>query len=231
MKQELFEYATYTLMYRHSKNPNNRSILFSDVVMGVSFVVILIISSLLCLLTKPLLWGILFLLLVLSLLYNQRETDMYTKALFIDGIFLVYLGVFFSDVLLRDANTERQHSLVLPLLLTVFFSVFTYEIIVVIRIKQRYYSHKKNNISTNNNKKVNTGIISMMSSLGAITGLIMSRLYSKSIPLSIGQTMFIICTGFMFLCGFVLFQKYFILRIKNTETSSCTMRQKSQKKR
>ena len=172
---------------------------------------ILIVSSIPMLLLKPFLWTILFVLLAIAFLFAKKESDPYTKALIVDGISLIGLGMCVCYLEFGIANIRTEQSFMRLSLFMTIFAFFAYEIVVFVRLKQKYYSLKKSGIASQRAKKVNAGIIAFASSLGAFTGTILHRLNPSKT--SIGDVVVGIMIGLIWFLGFVLLQKYFILKI------------------
>ena len=215
MKDELIAYATYTLLYRYPKK-QNQSIFFSDIFLGICISMMLIICSVPVFMTKIWLWFALFVLWILLLLYRKRENNEYMKAILIDGLLLIYAAIFTSYLLVVFSATKSKYFYAFPLILVTALYLLTYELVILIQIKRKRYSYKKQIIASQS-KKSNTSLIFLLSLMGSFLGVILSKLTSKFIPFTVYQIIFVSIIGLICLCGVVLIQKYVILKIlKNT---------------
>ena len=212
MKSELLQYASFTHLYKQ-KSKKNRSFLFSDLLMGICTSVMLSISSIPMLITKFWIWVLFFVSLILILLYRKRETDEYSRAILIDGAYLVYASIFLSFVF-TQYNKTLGSSVTLPLIITTLIYLITYECIVLNKIIRKKYSQKKETVKYDNKKDSKTNpTIAILSTAGAITGVLLSRLTSGLIPYSISQVTLVATIGLLWLLGFILIQKYIIYKI------------------
>ena len=136
MKDELIEYANHTLLYRKAQK-NNCSLFFSDFIFGLCATIMLIVCSLPFLIKKPYLWFFLLVLWIWVSICRKKEKDKYSKAILIDGMFLLYFSIFSSSILI-DFQIEGKNNLgVLPLLLISTFFLLIYELVILINVKQK----------------------------------------------------------------------------------------------
>ena len=217
MKDELIEYAKHTLLYRKAQK-NNCSLFFSDFIFGLCATIMLIACSLPFLIKNTYLWICLLVLWIWMLICRKKEKDKYSKAILIDGMFLLYFSIFSSSILI-DFQIEGKSDLrVLPLLLISTFFLLTYELVILIRIKQKKYSCRKQSVFSKKRKKINNRLIFLLSFLGAFGGVTLSKLTSNLISSSIYQMIFVIGISLLWLCGCILLQKYIILKILKYKT-------------
>ena len=211
MKREFIEYGTYTFLYR--KSPKGKiSLIFSEFVLGLCASIMLIVSSIPFLVKTPCLWFFLLVLWGCMLICRSRENNQYMKSILIDGMFILYLAIFSSLILVEFQIEKADDHCALLLILASIVNLLIYEIVVLTKIKQKKYSYKKRTDFPREKKKTNNLIISIFSSLGAFIGVVLSRLTSKFIPFSIYQIIFVGGISLLWLCSFVLLQKYFILK-------------------
>ena len=217
MKDELIEYANHTLLYRKTQK-NNYSLFFSDVIFGLCATIMLIVCSIPFLVKKPYLWICLLVLWIWMLICRKKEKGKYSKAILIDGMFLLYFSIFSSSILI-DFQIEGKSDLgILPLFLISIIFLLIYEIVILIKIKQKKYSCKKQSVFLKKGKKINNRLIFWLSFLGAFGGVTISKLTSNLISSSIYQMIFVIGISLLWLCGCILLQKYIILKILRYKT-------------
>ena len=208
MKKELLEYATYTEIYKN-KQKTNYPVLFSNIVVAILALILMAVSSIPLLLSKLWLWIVLLALWIFALLYSKIEKNDYMRAILIDGMYLTYVSLFLSYILVNFVKDDAGNSLSLPLIIVTVLFLTIYEIVVIIQIIKKKYSNPKQSKNEGNN------LISTLSLVGAFSGILLYKLFSKSISYSMYQIIFIVIIGSMWLCAFILLQKYFILKVLN----------------
>lgn len=212
MKKELFEYATNTLPYKQPQKIDN-SLFFSNKVLAICVFFFMIISSIPLMVSKLWLWVILFALWMLMLLYRKKEKKQYMRSILIDGMFLVYMAYFSSYISVKFLNLKTEKSCLLPLVIITVFYLTVYELVILIKIIRKKYSNNQQNVESQTDKNKNQTLISAISSIGAFGGIIFYKLFANSLPYSIYQIFLVACVGVLWLCGLILMQKYFILKI------------------
>ena len=204
MRNELFEYAINTLIYKKSKKPNH-SIFFSNIAVAICMYFVMAVISIPLIMSKPYVCMILLALWLLILILRRKERNEYMKAILIDAMFLIYLAIFLSYILIRFFNAEIKTILII---VTVVY-LLAYEITFIIKVFQKRYSSMKQNDLSRDNKLITT-----LSFMGAFLGIILYKIFPKSNPYFIYQIMFVAIVGAFWLSGFILIQKYNILKLQ-----------------
>ena len=212
MKKELFEYATHTLFYKDSKKG---SIFYSDFYSGMLASVLLLVCSFFMFIKRPYVWIFLIGLWVWMLVRRRKERNRYERAILIDGMFLLYFAIFSSFVLVDRQIAESGDSCKLSLFLISIFSLALYEIVILIKIKQKKYSYKEQVVRSQQKGKTNNQLILILSTVGGFAGVAIAKATSKFIAFPIYQAVFTVGISVMFLCGCILLQKYLILKMLN----------------
>ena len=212
MKEELIAYATNTLIYSNAKK-SNQSFLFSDTTLGVCVAIVLGVASIPLLFKRIYIWIALLILWILMLIFRSKEKNAYIKAILIDGMSILSFSIFCSFVFLQSQKSDSFSPL--SLILISAFYLLLYEIFILIKIKRKKHSYNKQPVRAQKEKKTNTKLIALISTLGAIGGVVLSKTTSNLIPHSIYQIIFVIGICFVWLCGCILIQKYLILKILN----------------
>lgn len=212
MKEELIAYATNTLIYSNAKK-SNQSFLFSDTTLGVCVAIVLGVASIPLLFKRLYIWIALLILWILMLVFRAKEKDAYIKAILIDVMSILSFSIFCSFVLLQSQKADSFSPL--SLIVISAFYLLLYEIFILIRIKQKKYSHRKQSVFSKKSKESNPRLIYSVSCLGGFGGVILSRLTSNLIPSFIYRIVFVNGISLLWLCGCILIQKYLILKILN----------------
>jgi protein-S-isoprenylcysteine O-methyltransferase Ste14 len=212
MKKELFEYASNTLPYKQPEK-TDISLFFSNKAWTICVSFFMIVLSIPLLISKLWLWIVLFTLWILMLLYRRKEEKQYMRSILIDGMFLIYIACFASYISVKFLNLKTERSCLLPLIVITGFYLTVYELVFLIKIIQKKYSNNNQDIESQNDKNKNQTLISVLSSVGVFLGIISYKLFGKSIPYSIHQIMLVAFVGSLWLGGFILIQKFFILKI------------------
>lgn len=187
MKQELYHYAVCLKAKILSNFPNVCAWILLTI-----FLVPLLLSNI---------WIGLVILCLYLLLYlcSRREIDKYNKELLKCGLFLLFLGIEFSSLLL--VQYEKIQSLVI----TIFASTISYEIFWFIKIKRKMYSQ---------GRQIKPWTRIMPFIFGG-SGVWFGKVLAKSENTDFILWLMILVTSLLITYSISFFQKYFILKIIN----------------
>ena len=186
MIKELFEYATYTEVYKNKKK-TNFPVVFSNIAVAICAIIVMVASSIPLMLSKLWLGIVLLVLWGGGLLYSKTEKKDYIRAILIDGTYLTIVSLFLSFILGNFAKDTSGKSLLLPLTIMTALYLTAYEIVVIIQIARKKYSYKKQH---QNDKNEGNNLIIKFSWIGSFTGIILYKLFSETLPYSIFQIIF-----------------------------------------
>ena len=172
----------------------------------------LVVSSLVCLIKTPIVWGIFLALWVCSIILFKKETNKYMKAIFIDGIAILSFTAFVSPLIINDLSGETGKSMHTFFALILVSIVVLYELFVLIRICTGTYTRKNIALRARDTSKVNKPLIAFFASCGAIIG-IRTTLVKDLLPPYISQNIDIVLIVVASFYSIMLLQKYLILKI------------------
>ena len=211
MRNEWLEYATYTLQYNRPQK-KDKSLLFSNVALAICTHVVMFILSIPMLISKNWwIWLVLLAVWLIVLLFRKNEKNEYISSILIDGVFCIELPILILYILIRFINIQNKNSLILMLLIITGTCVLFYEVYVFINIYKKNYSNKKQNVTPESINKESCSFISTLSIAGSVLGIVLYKFFSKSI--SIYEILIIASICLLWIAGFILLQKYFILKI------------------
>lgn len=211
MRNELFEYAISTLPYKKPEK-TNQSLLFYNTASTICMYLVMIVFSIPMIISKPYLWIVFLAIWGLMLLFRRIERNAYMKAILIDGMLWIYLAIFLSYILINFSSAETKNFSKTILIILTGIYLLAYEIVFLIKISKKEYSKmKKSGVSKDNEK--NSPLITTLSFIGAGLGITLSRTVQISI-FSIFKIMLAAIIGALWLGGFILMQKYIILKIQ-----------------
>lgn len=188
MNQELYHYA----MALKNKNLSNISIICVWILLAIFLIPLLLSNIVLAL----------FLLFTYLTLYfcSKKCVDNYDKELLNVGLFLLFLGIEFSALVLI------QYKIFLSLVIALFFCLCAYEIIFFIKIKKKMFSQATRNSSP---------WIHIVPSIFGATGIWFGKLIAKSEKTDITIWIVILLCSLLITYSFSFFKRFFIRKIIN----------------
>lgn len=212
MRDELFEYAINTLAYKNPEN-FNQSMLFGNIASTICMYFVMIVISIPILISNFYLWIISLALWGLMLLFRKSERNAYMKAILIDGMYWIYLAVYLSCILLDFSTPETKTFTKTFLIIITSLLLLVYEIVLLVKIFQKKYTKMKESGFSQDNKEKSNQLITTLSFIGASVGIIFSKIFSIS-STTIFEIIFAVAISALWLGGFILIQKYIILKLQ-----------------
>ena len=213
MRNELFEYAINTLIYKNL-GKTNHSILFYNIACAICVSLVMIAISIPIMISKIYLWIILLAIWGLMLLFRKKERNAYVKAILIDSMCCIYSAYFLSFILINFSKPEAKGLLTTILIIVMCLFLLPYEVVFLIRLFKKKYSKMKQGGLSQDNKEESNALITTLSSIGAFLGIVLYKILPKSNLYSAYDIMFIVIISTLWFCGLSLAQKYIILKLQ-----------------